>query len=62
MILTSQAPQVLYFILTPTGQEIGPYQTEAQARMSLATMPIFEGGELATVIPKAAGGAQVLLG
>lgn len=62
MILNSTSQTTQYFIRTPSGQEIGPYQTEAQARLSLATMPIFEGGEQATIIPRAAGGAQVLFG
>jgi hypothetical protein len=61
-MLLDSTQAVQYFIRLPSGQEIGPYTSAEQARISLATMPVFEGGEQATVFPKTVGGAQVLFG
>jgi len=63
MLLTnSDQAAVQFFVRLSSGQEIGPYGSAEQARISAATMPLSEGDTPPLIIPKTPGGAQVLFG
>lgn len=63
MLLTNaeQTP-TQYFIKLSNGQELGPYGSAEQARLSASTLPLREGEIPPQIVPRTAGGQQFLFG
>jgi hypothetical protein len=63
MLLTnSDQTETKYYVRLSSGQELGPYGSAEQARLSASTFPLREGEAPPQVIPKTAGGQQFLFG